>query len=108
MERRNIQYQTVNSCEIEVPPPCGLIIFGASGDLTARKLIPSLYRLFRSSLLPDRFFILGMGREQMTSDGFRDRMRTAVLGRGADASETGPWRSFADRMSYCSFSYCWI
>ena len=39
--------------------PCGIIIFGASGDLTHRKLLPALYALFRDKLLPEKFFIIG-------------------------------------------------
>ncbi len=50
-----------------------LIIFGASGDLTKRKLLPALYQLFKGKLLPERFLILGASRTGLTDDGFRDR-----------------------------------
>ncbi len=52
-----------------------LVIFGASGDLTKRKLIPALYRLFKQALLPKQFAILGVSRTEMTSDEFRVGMQ---------------------------------
>jgi len=55
-----------------------LVIFGASGDLTKRKLIPALFELFRQHLLPPGFAILGIGRTPFTTDVFRDSMK-AVL-----------------------------
>lgn len=55
-----------------------LIIFGASGDLTERKLIPALYDLKSQNLLPEKFAVLGVGRTEMTDDSFRDKMKTAV------------------------------
>jgi len=61
-----------------VPGPCGVIIFGASGDLTKRKLVPALYSLLRQNLLPASFYIVGSGRTTMTSEVFRDGMRTAM------------------------------
>ena len=47
---------------MSAPSPQGIVIFGASGDLAKRKLIPSLFALFLRGLLPDRFFILGVSR----------------------------------------------
>ena len=55
-----------------------LIIFGASGDLTRRKLMPALYNLFRKDLLPDKFAVIGVGRTQMDDDGFRLGMSNAL------------------------------
>lgn len=55
-----------------------LIIFGASGDLTRRKLIPALFELHREHLLPERYAILGVSRTDLTSETFRDSMRTAL------------------------------
>ncbi|MDE0179115.1 MAG: glucose-6-phosphate dehydrogenase, partial [Gammaproteobacteria bacterium] len=60
-----------------------MVIFGASGDLTARKLIPGLYELYGRGLLPDRFAVLGAGRTAMSDDQFRARMA------GALAEDTG-------------------
>lgn len=59
--------------------PCGIVIFGASGDLTWRKLIPALHSIFRRGLLPEEFFILGCARSEMTDDEFRDKLRPALI-----------------------------
>jgi glucose-6-phosphate 1-dehydrogenase len=72
-------------CVDERPKPCGLVIFGASGDLTHRKLIPSLFSLFRRNLLPYEFFIIGCARTPMTDDEFRQKARDSVKNRFTDA-----------------------
>ena len=53
-------------------PPCVMVIFGASGDLTRRKLLPALYNLRRGGLLSDRFAVLGTARSPMSDDEFRE------------------------------------
>ena len=54
-----------------------LVIFGASGDLTRRKLMPSLFELYVRGLLPKRFAILGASRSEYTDDTFRQQQREA-------------------------------
>jgi len=54
------------------------IIFGASGDLTKRKLVPALYSLFIQKLLPERFALLGVSRSQTTNEEFRENMKSAI------------------------------
>ncbi len=54
------------------------VIFGASGDLTRRKLVPALYSLFVQNLLPDKFTLLGVSRSQFTDEAFRLEMRSAI------------------------------
>jgi glucose-6-phosphate 1-dehydrogenase len=49
---------------------CTMIIFGATGDLTKRKLFPALYNLARQKFLPDNFAIVGVGRQELSSDDF--------------------------------------
>jgi len=51
-----------------------LVIFGASGDLTARKLIPALFNLFKAKQLPENFVVLGASRSNMSDDAFRDKV----------------------------------
>ncbi len=58
--------------------PCALVIFGASGDLTKRKLIPALYRLAYDRRLPAGFAIIGNSRTPMSHEAFREKMREAV------------------------------
>ncbi len=60
------------------PDPCVMVIFGASGDLTERKLIPALFYLSREKLLPENFSVIGCAKTGYTSDTFRDKMRDGV------------------------------
>ncbi len=55
-----------------------LVIFGASGDLTQRKLIPSLFDLFVQDLLPDKFSILGVSRTDLSNDKFREKIKKGI------------------------------
>ena len=55
-------------------PPCAMVIFGATGDLTKRKLVPALYNLIVNGLLPDGFAVVGVGRSPLPDDEFRRRM----------------------------------
>jgi glucose-6-phosphate 1-dehydrogenase len=57
-----------------VAPPCVMVIFGASGDLTKRKLIPALFNLRRSGLLPDNFAVLGIARQPLSDEELRQRV----------------------------------
>jgi glucose-6-phosphate 1-dehydrogenase len=58
----------------KVSEPCGIIIFGASGDLTHRKLMPALYDLYHAKLLPENFFIVGSARTRWNDKIFRERV----------------------------------
>ena len=58
-----------------VASPCGMVIFGALGDLTKRKLIPALYNLASSNLLAPEFTVVGIGRDPLSDEAFRDRLR---------------------------------
>ncbi len=56
----------------EVPaPPNGMMVFGASGDLAHRKLLPSLFRIFERGLLSESFYLLGCGRKKLSDKQFR-------------------------------------
>ena len=93
--------------EIVVPaqqrpaPPCVIVIFGASGDLTHRKLIPALFDLFRAGLLSKQFAVLGFSRSNLTNEDFR---RTAHEGLqsyspGAPISDE-TWAQFSACLHY--------
>ncbi len=56
-------------------PPCAMVIFGATGDLTKRKLIPALYNLAADGLLPEEFAIVGVGRTPLSGEELREQMR---------------------------------
>ncbi|MDE3181773.1 MAG: glucose-6-phosphate dehydrogenase, partial [Acidobacteriota bacterium] len=61
-----------------IPAPCCMVIYGASGDLTERKLGPALFYLSRAGLLPDGFSVIGCAKTPYTNETFREKMRKAV------------------------------
>ncbi len=81
--------------------PFSLVIFGATGDLTRRKLLPALFALYASRTLPEPFTIVAVARTDMTDEEFRRRMREAVteFGRVQPPSET-VWERFAGALRY--------
>src|SRR5215471_5783885 len=60
------------------PSACALVIFGASGDLAKRKLIPALYELARENLLPQNFALIGFARSEMSDADFRKECSDAI------------------------------
>jgi glucose-6-phosphate 1-dehydrogenase len=84
------------------PEPCVMVIFGASGDLTKRKLFPALYSLAYRQLLPEKFGIVGVSRTEETDDEFRERMKAAVQEFGRDPFRDDVWEWLADGMHYVS------
>jgi glucose-6-phosphate 1-dehydrogenase len=85
-----------------VVEPCSIVIFGASGDLTARKLIPALYHLFLEKRLPTPFRIVGFARREKSSESWREELKIAL----GQFSRTKPvdeavWREFESNVDYC-------
>jgi glucose-6-phosphate 1-dehydrogenase len=76
------------------PDPCILVIFGASGDLTERKLIPSLYNLRLQGLLPRNFAVVGISRSTLSDEAFRDKVKPPEAGE--------EWNDFAQGLFYMS------
>jgi glucose-6-phosphate 1-dehydrogenase len=76
-----------------------LVIFGASGDLASRKLLPALYGLHRKKRLDERVRIVGFSRSQHSDDEFRKRMKDAV---GSSSADLSTWDAFAERLFYVS------
>lgn len=86
----------------KLPEPCSIVIFGASGDLTLRKLIPAFYHLFKDKQMPSPFRIVGFARREKTDESWRQELRTAL----DEFSRTKPvddkvWREFSKNISYC-------
>ncbi len=98
-------YRALGNCDVKVPDPCGFVIFGASGDLTKRKIIPSLYRLHRSRLLPEVFFVLGTSRAAMDSEQFRNSMLSALKDAVQEDFDESSWKEFASHLYYSSIDY---
>ena len=82
------------------PGPAILVIFGATGDLTKRKLLPALYHLSKGQRLPARFSVLGVGRESMPDDRFRGLFRDSLREFAGLQQEDEVARSLAERMHY--------
>lgn len=77
-----------------------LIIFGASGDLTSRKLIPALYSLSRNGYLPEKTPILGVARRNKTDAEFRNELKQALLEFAPAEEVEANWDSFSQRLRY--------
>jgi glucose-6-phosphate 1-dehydrogenase len=88
-----------------MPEPCALVIFGASGDLTRRKLFPALYSLAYRQLLPPHFAVVGVARTEMSDEEFRERMEEAVREFGRDEFRQDVWDSLAAGMRYVATEF---
>ena len=87
------------------PEPCVLVIFGASGDLTHRKIFPALYALARRKLLPENFAIVGAARSDWSDDEFRDQMEHAVREFGRDDFDQDVWDWLAKATHYVAVDF---
>jgi glucose-6-phosphate 1-dehydrogenase len=93
-----------NSCVAPVPSdPCSIVILGATGDLTSRKLMPALFSLYRNNGLPDPFIIVGCGRTKWTDTEFRNRMTEAT--RPAGEADLARWQRFSEGLYYRTVDY---
>src|SRR5260221_8824441 len=97
----------MNPCE-PIPragEPCAIVIFGASGDLTKRKLIPSLYNLASYHLLPRNFGIIGVARIDWIDQDFQAQLGKDLTQLGTQPVDPKICSEFWDRMLYCSVSF---
>ncbi len=82
--------------------PCVMVIFGASGDLTKRKLIPALYNLAKDNLLSKEFALVGFARNELTSEQFRDEIGKEIGEFATTTIDPDLWHWFSDRIYYLS------
>jgi glucose-6-phosphate 1-dehydrogenase len=87
------------------PEPCALVIFGASGDLTQRKLFPALYSLAFRRLLPEQFGIVGVARSEMSTGEWAAAMKDAVRRHARDEFRQDVWEGLADGMRYVTSDF---
>ena len=80
--------------------PCVMVIFGASGDLTKRKLIPALYNLAKDNLLSKEFALVGFARNEMTSEQFRDEIGKEIGEFATTTVDPDLWHWFSRRIYY--------
>ena len=83
--------------------PCTIVIFGASGDLTARKLVPALYNLFLNDGLPSPFVIVGTSRTSLSHQEFREKLKTSCA--KAETADLSRWEEFAGNLYYQTVVY---
>ena len=83
-----------------LPEPQIIVIFGASGDLTHRKIIPALYNLFREKMLPDPFAIVGYARTEWTDEQFKEEARKSLDEFSRSGVEDEYWEPFSEALSY--------
>ncbi len=84
----------------EAKDPTIIVIFGAGGDLTQRKLIPALYNLYLDGWLPAQFAILGVDLKEMDNDAFRESLRQGVDAFSRQKTEDDSWHKFSEHITY--------
>jgi glucose-6-phosphate 1-dehydrogenase len=87
----------------QLSQPCIIVIMGATGDLTVRKLIPALFNLYLNGGLPESFIIVGCGRTELDSFEFRKKMETAL--EATDTLDRTRWQAFAAALHYQIIDY---
>ena len=87
-----------------IPEPAVVVIFGASGDLTKRKLLPALYHLEQASLLPDNFSVVGVARRPL-QDEFAKDMREGILEFGGVKEGDQKLNEFMDKVTYHAMNF---
>src|ERR1700759_1785483 len=93
----------MDACPIpQAADPCAIVIFGASGDLTKRKLLPSLYNLGSYHLLPAHFSVIGVARRPLSDEIFRDQLGKDLAELGTQPVDPNLWSQFRERISYCA------
>lgn len=102
-EKATVKAEACEFPALSTPEPCAIVIFGASGDLTARKLLPALFNLFVTGCLPKPFSIVGCSRTSLSDQDFRTRLAAACT--AGDAESSSRWREFAANLHYHPVSY---
>jgi len=104
--------QIVPSTPLHVPrsartaPPCAIVIFGGSGDLTHRKLVPALFRLKTTGGIGDSFAVVGVARREWDTEGFRKGLEAAVREHAKDAPfDPARWEEFASRAHWVTGTF---
>jgi glucose-6-phosphate 1-dehydrogenase len=87
------------------PDPCAVVVFGATGDLTARKLMPALYNLSRERLLPGGLSVVGFARRDWSDEQFRAQMKEAVTEHSREPIQEEIWDSFARQLHYVTGTF---
>jgi glucose-6-phosphate 1-dehydrogenase len=100
METATISVARHSVSAVRPPEPFSLVIFGATGDLTARKLLPALFNLWRQQYFPESFILVGVGRRPKNDEQFRQETRAAIGKFGEQKAADGSWNDFASHLYY--------
>jgi glucose-6-phosphate 1-dehydrogenase len=87
------------------PSPCILVIFGASGDLTGKKLIPAIYNLLADGLLPANFICVGFARREKTHEAFRAEMSLCIKNYSRTKLQDKELEMFTEKLFYFTSSF---
>jgi glucose-6-phosphate 1-dehydrogenase len=101
----NPHMERVREMEIKLDLPCILVIFGGTGDLTHRKLIPSLYNLQHQNLLPDNFAVVSVGRRDYSNDFYREQLRKSAENFSRFKINDEDWSKLEQRIHYVKFNF---
>src|SRR5260221_12618338 len=80
--------------------PCVMVLFGASGDLAKRKLMPALYNLARDHFLAQEFAVVGIARRKWTHETFREKMTQDMEQFATGSRDSALWRWLTERLYY--------
>jgi glucose-6-phosphate 1-dehydrogenase len=94
----------INSGKREIPPTV-IVIFGASGDLTSRKLVPALFNLSMDHLLPNKFFLIGYGRKAVTDQEFRETLKESLTAHSRRPVDEKIWNNLEPGVSFHQGAY---
>lgn len=101
-----LQKRFLSPCDVaaedETVKPFTLVIFGGGGDLSQRKLIPSLYHLFTENKMPDDFAVLGLGRRKKTDEQFQNMMKASIRNYIPEFYEEKKAVAFVEQLHYLS------
>lgn len=102
MTPTNTQRIDVNPVREPLPPvePCALVIFGGSGDLARRRLIPAVYNLLLDNLMPSNYVVIGLGRTPMSDEEFRATVREGVIKHSRQELLEEKWKAFSEHLFY--------
>src|ERR1700761_5469397 len=87
---------------VAVPEDQVIVLFGATGDLAKRKLLPGMFHLAQVGLMPKRFRIIGAARRGLDAEEFRELARESVEGSSRDAGDGEAWERFAESLRFAS------
>jgi glucose-6-phosphate 1-dehydrogenase len=92
--------QMLESIPGRMADPCAMVIFGASGDLTKRKLIPALHNLFKDGLISNEFNVIGLARRSVSEEQFRDQIKSDLKQYASDTLTDDVWNWFSSRLHF--------